>query len=323
MPNQAPQRLVALCLAALIALAGRPAFATIMTAQSAANPTRTAQDPEIHGDAGLAEVTVEAQRKALEKRVRGFVDRLTHSIRFSPESVPRWQAPLCFMVAGLPRAQSAFVAARLTHLAVAAGAPTRQHGCTRKDVNFYVVFTPDRARTLKYLDVHPRLLFQSDASRSQMERFLSPAGPGAVRVWHNASFVGSDRKPLVAGDSACLSMPRMPVNCAADGGSRVTLAAVQDFTEALVVVDSNRIAGITLQQLSDYIGMVGLADFALEDNFGDSPTILQLFTRAAESRPEEITDWDRAFLHALYHTSQRSVTQRESIAVSMVSDLVN
>ena len=267
-------------------------------------------------------VTVEGSRESLEKEVRTFVRQLTHTTRFASESIPRWRDALCLLVAGLPRSQGSFVAARLTQVAVAAGAKVRTRGCVRSEVNFYVVFTPDPARTLKYLNVHPALLFQSDASRHQEEQFLDPKHPHAVRVWHNAVLTGADGQRLAVGVGSCAAVPRMVINCTHDA-SRLSVQATQQFTEAVVVIDLKRLAGATLGQVSDYVAMAGLADFALDDKFGDAPTILRLFTQPTDMRPKELTQWDRAFLGALYHTDQRSVTQREHIADDMLHEVTN
>jgi hypothetical protein len=307
---------------ALLAMALQIYSAPVFSIAQAADPAPPgAQSISTPPGDELAQVTVEARRKHLEEDVKTFVDRLTHSSRFSSETVPRWRAPLCFMVAGLPRAESSFVALRLTQIAVAAGAQVRAKGCTRKDVNFYVVFTPDPARTLHYLDIHPALLFDSDASRPQIDQFLNPKADDVVRIWHNAMLSGANGQTLIRGQAACASMGRMLVNCDGGGGSRVSVSAVQQFTEAVVIVDSKRTVGLTMEQLSDYVAMVGLADFSLKDSFGDAPTILRLFTQPPEQRPPELTSWDRAFLSALYGTDQRAVTQRDRIADSIVHDV--
>jgi hypothetical protein len=155
-----------------------------------------------------------------------------------------------------------------------------------------------------------------------MDQFLDPSDTDAVRIWHNAAFANPDGKQLVRGiPGPCGAMPGMVINCVSDGGSRLSLEATQMFTEAVVVVDSRRTVGLTMEQLSDYIAMVGLADFSLKDGFGDAPTILGLFAQPPEKRPAELTSWDRAFLSALYRTDQRSVTQRDHIADRIVHDV--
>lgn len=249
-----------------------------------------------------------------------FVGKLTHSPRFSRESVPRWSQPLCFAVAGLPRSQGEFVLARLSRVATSVGAELRR-GCSRRDANFYVVFTPNPEETLKYLHHHPWLLFPSNTPPPQIERFLSPPTSDVVRVWHNAQFVSGGGAPVVTTSCAPGDGPSGPLaNCQPEA-SRLILSAVQDFTQALVVIDSTRLTGINFGQISAYVAFVGLVDFDLPDNLGDTPSILRLFTDSPEKRPDGLTAWDRAFLSALYNTDQRSPTQRGQIVSKMVDEI--
>jgi len=281
---------------------------------SASTPIPSTVSASSKGD--QAEVTVEARRETLEKQVHTFVGELTHSRRFFPESVPRWVQPLCFLVAGVPRNHAKFVIARLSQVATSVGAPLREAGCSRNSANFHVVFTPDPAATLKSLNWHPRLLFQDDAAAPQIERFLNPPKSNVVRVWHNAEFLGYDGTPVMPcpmGAGLC--------NRAID--SRISLSAVQAFTETFVVIDSTRLEGIQIGQISDYIAMVGLVDVDVDANLGDAPSILRLFSHAPDEHPEGLTEWDRDFLKALYHTDQRNAQQRGQIVTMMVNEIAH
>jgi hypothetical protein len=288
--------------------------------KSASTPTPSTDAGSSKADR-LPEVTIEARRQTLENGVHAFVDKLSHSSRFSDESIPRWTQPLCFLVSGLSRGYGEFVVARLSQVATAVGASLLKRGCAQYSANFYVVFTSNPAETLKYLHHRPALLFHGDARPPQIQRFLNPPKSDVVRVWHNAEVTGRDGVPLSAGFSTCASIPGLMVNCDT-AGSRVTLSAVQAFTQTLVVVDSTRLQGIQLGQISDYVAMVGLVDVDVDANFGDAPSILRLFTDPPNERPEALTEWDRAFLSALYHTDQRSPLQRGQIAASMVEEIL-
>jgi hypothetical protein len=308
-----------ICLAVFASIAaGREATST-----DSASPVMEATGYADTGSSNtdrVPEVTIEARRRALENQVHAFVGKLTHSPRFSGESVPRWGQPLCFAIAGLPKNKGEFVLSRLSGIASSVGAKVRAGRCSLPNANFYVVFSPNPGETLKYLHHHPGLLFHRDATRQEIAKFLSPAKPTVVRVWHNAEFVGRDDAPLGSGSSAsCASVPGALVNCDF-GASRLTIPAVQDFTRTLVVIDSSRLAGINLGQISDYIAVVGLVDFATDRNLCDAPSILCLFTDASKP-PAGLTYWDRAFLRALYNTDRRNSLQRMQIAASMVHDL--
>ena len=271
----------------------------------------------------LPEVTINARREAVEKEVHTFVGKLTHSRRFSAESVPRWTQPLCFLASGLPRSHAEFVVARLSKLALSIGARLQKVGCSRSSANFLVVFTPKPLETLKYLNHHPALLFHGDARPQQINSFLSPPESEVVRVWHNAEVRAPDGTPLDPGGAGrCAQMPGVSVNCAPKA-SRVASSASQVFTQALVIVDSTRLQGIQLGQISDYIAMAGLVDLDLDTDFSDAPSILRLFSAPPDKRPEGLTDWDRAFLSALYQTDQGNPLQRGQIVTKMVGELAH
>jgi len=303
------------CLSVDIRAAPAEAEPKALSTTAAANPGSLNTDR-------LPEVSIEARREILENEARSFVRTLTHSSRFSAESVPRWSSqPLCFLVAGLPRKRAEFVTARLAQLAASVGAPLRKAGCSRDAANFYVVFTANPDLTLKYLHHHPTLLFHSDANPTQIEQFLSPAKSQVVRVWHNADLVGRDGVPLARGGSpACASLPGAWVNCD-PGASRVILAAVPAFTQSVIVIDSRRVQSIPLAQITDYLAMAGLVEVDLDTNFGDAPSILRLFSVPPNERPAGLTAWDRAFLGALYHTDQRSPVQRGQMVTKMADEI--
>lgn len=268
----------------------------------------------------LPSVTIEAQAQ-LEKRVQKYVGKITSSTRFQREFLARWSKPLCFEVAGLPRRDAEFMVSRLTKIALSVGAQVQPRECTRRKANFYVVFTPDPARTLKYLKWHPRLLFDRDASIGQINKFLADTTPLPVRVWHNGQEVGRYGRPIET-NVYCAGYDTgfMPTNCES-GASRVTLSASEGLTEAVIVFDANRINGMNMGQLSDYTAMAGLVDLEINADLADAPTILRLFTQEEGSRPQGLSEWDQAFLNATYHTDPKSVDQRGAIARVVAHDL--
>ena len=89
------------------------------------------------------------------------------------------------------------------------------------------------------------------------------------------------------------------------------------FSLAVVVVDTAWPAPVKLRQLVDFAALAGLADIALDANIGDTPSILRVFDQPAAGQAPGLTSWDEAFLSALYHSEQASVTQRSLIAVKM------
>lgn len=263
-------------------------------------------------------VTIQAPRGTVDDRVHSFVQGITRDARFYGESVPRWRAPLCFLVAGLPRAQGEFVVGRLSQVASAAGARLAPQGCRP---NLHVVFTRQPDRLVNEWYARDRRFF-ADSSPTEIERFLHPSQqPQPVRAWYNAELVKTGGVPLSTHGSACDGAnSNVAISCLYST-SRLTWSELLDLSSVVVVVDTERANGFELGPVADYIAMVGLADINLEADVGDTPTILQLFSASDKNRPPGLSTWDQAFLHALYHSEQESKGQRSQIAVRMLHDV--
>jgi hypothetical protein len=100
--------------------------------------------------------------------------------------------------------------------------------------------------------------------------------------------------------------------------SHIILNFIWDIHRAIVAVDQTRLPGVTRGQLADYVAMVGLAQLTADLQLGDSPSILKLFSGTPQAASAGMTDWDEAFLKALYDTDQRINKQRGQIARDMV-----
>jgi hypothetical protein len=104
-------------------------------------------------------------------------------------------------------------------------------------------------------------------------------------------------------------------------GSRLNVSSVtRDILSVIVVVDANQVRDLNFGQLTDYIGLIGFAQVDLDKDTGDAPTILNLF-RAPDSRPQSMTEWDKALLHALYSTSQRDKMQLSEIQTFALKEI--
>jgi len=264
-----------------------------------------------------ATVTVQGQRSTLSDRVHTFVRQLTGDPRFYGESVARWRVPLCFRVSGLAREQGEFVIGRLSGTATAAGTPPAAQGC---HPNLYVIVTAQPDRVVKALYARDARTF-SGASPADIERFLDPSKPKAIRAWYNIEEVGPGGTALNSGGT-CYTPPggKRNVNCRYSA-SRLALDTVLELSSAIVFVDVDRVKGFELDAIADYIAMVVLSDLDLDADLGDAPTILRLFTALPSARPMALSPWDRAFLHAIYQSQQESKTERVQVEVRMIQDI--
>lgn len=256
--------------------------------------------------APLPEVTVEAQRVALEQRVENFVRRVTQNPGFSDESLIRWNVPICLFAIGLSAEDSRAVLARLSQIISAAGAPLAPGPCRP---NFAIIVTSDPDRVLEAWYKRDSQLFGS-ASPSDIRHFLDGSHSRPIHVWRNI-----DR-----GRTAGTRFGHfVPSNNRAES-SPFERNAVLGFYSIFAIIDSNRVEHANQAQLTDYVAMAGLSNVDLDADIGNAPSILQLFA-ASGDRPDGLSLWDTAFLKALYQSDQTSRSQRHEIAERVIREV--
>jgi len=284
---------------------GRAALVALLLATSAAAEP-PAKPPEQRSETELNTVTVEAQRASLERQVRTFVSAIAMQ-RFG-DSLARWEEPttICPQVAGLPRDEGEFVLARLSRIALAAGAPLGRERCKP---NFFVIVTEKPSELLKGLEKkHPEMY--TDGYYTLVRRFRSSTSP--VRVWYNAELY-DDFGIRVNSDGSG----------SGSAASAIAFSSMRDLTSVVVIVDTQRVreSGVTFGQLAAYIAMVGFAELRSDPKIGAAPTILNVFSTSEKGRAAGLSLWDQAYLKALYRTSHKDKMQLAEIRTSVVNDL--
>jgi hypothetical protein len=86
------------------------------------------------------------------------------------------------------------------------------------------------------------------------------------------------------------------------GPSRIHSGIRDDLLYVLIVVDSQKMVGTTWQQLGDYLAVVALAQIDPSANPTAFDSILNVFSNPRAY--SGLTDWDRAYLKALYSFDQ-------------------
>jgi hypothetical protein len=260
-------------------------------------------------------ITIEArrERKLLERQLDAFVG----SIIVHPwnESLARWHASVCPLVAGLPRASGEFILSRLSQIAASAHVPLGPEHCR---ANLYVVVTREPGLLLKKWRARDPQLLNDHNGEGGIRRFFDTLRP--VRVWYNVAPSSTDGVPVSADNALLGTTSDIPTN-KITAASRLVWYATQSLASVIVLVDSNRLQQLRMGQLADYIAMVGLAEVRLDSDLGSTPTILRLFDKGGESVPQSLSDWDQAFLESLYGTEQKSMMQVSEIETSMLKIL--
>lgn len=265
--------------------------------------------------APLPQVTIEAQREALERRVRTFV---SHSLQPAFDvSLTRWSVPVCPLVVGLQQDSSDYIATRVRQIATAAGVRTAAARC---EANLVILISDDPEAVLQAWykkDFHVFEGFEGASDRT-IAAFIKT--PRLARVWYN---IHTERPH---GMSYSFSMaapfnPASPRMNQMDDATRTVFAGVRAFTTVVVAFDSTRLKGIKVRQLADYSAMVGLAQIQNDADVGTAPSILRVFAASDDPKPEGLSDWDAAFLKALYGTNQQSTMQQGEITRRMASEI--
>jgi len=244
--------------------------------------------------------TVEAQQAILKERVQTFVRTITRNTGFSDDESPtRWNTPICFFAAGWGAEELLSVLTRLAQISAAAGAPLAGKACTP---NFVVVSTAEPDHVINAWSAKNKRLF-GNASALQIRHFLDSNRSRPVRIWRNIDI----------GRVATTRFGHfVPSNSHADPSPFAGNSPL-GFLSVFEIIDAGRTAGIDMRQLTDYVAMMGLSNIDIDADVGDAPSILQLFS-PARSFALRLSDWDTAFLTALYQTDQSSRSQRFEIA---------
>lgn len=265
-----------------------------------ADPPPMPAPAETESSPVLPKGTAEAAHAALERRVEIFTRALTRNPGAPDDySAVRWNTPICLLVVGLSAENASTVSARVSQISTSAGAPLARAPC---QPNFIIVATADPGQILDAWYARAKGLF-GDATPAQIREFLESSRSRPVRIWYN---IDRGRKAGMRNGHF------VPSTTQAD--SSVFLGnAVFDFLSVFAIIDTHRTEHAALNQVADYVAMIGLTDVDLEADLGGAPSILRLFSPTQDGGPSGLSNWDTAFLKALYQSNQASRTQRFEI----------
>jgi hypothetical protein len=248
------------------------------------------------------------------EQTRAFVEQLA-AISPMADQLPRWDAAICTSIAGMPARQAQFLADRIAQRAAAVGLQPGGPGCSP---NVAVFVTSDSDTFARQLFEQDRNLFAyyqtngvSTLGQGALDDLLD--APRAVRWWHISETYGADGMSF-AGDASRGGMANAPTVRA--NGTRLGAATREDLVQAIIIIDARRVQGVQLAALADYVSLVALARISPQATTVEYPTILNLFNGAQANAdgPAGLTQWDQAFLDALYKTTRSASTQRQQQA---------
>lgn len=203
------------------------------------------------------------------------------------EPLARFEDALCPGVGGMSPDYASQIVDRIRANARDLDLRVQGDGCSP---NFIVVFTPDSQATMRSIMEDSRTLFDY-TDRSERREMLQP---GPVRVFSRVIPHTRDGTPMASGKGG----RAVPTASMWSAHSRIYSAIRNDITMVFVMIDMDAAKGKSLVQLADYATIRGLA----QTKPIDEPTMDSILTLFEHEGPhsDTLTQFDRAYLHALY-----------------------
>lgn len=274
---------------------GLPQAAAPQTAPQTA-PAATPQTPPDGEAVQIDGIVVEGRR--LESYVNDFVSEVGEPAR--RRGLARWHGPVCVGVVNLRPEVAQYMVDRVSDVARELGLSAGEPGCRP---NILIVASTDSADLAKGLVTARRRNFNpghlgTNAGTRALREFQEADRP--VRWWQLSLPVNSEtgdiavRLPGMLGPDGQPASPQINVTSA----SRLRSQIRDDMARSLIIIDVDKLAGTTFQQLTDYVALIALAQINPEADTTAYPTVLNLFTDPEGTTG--LTDWDMTYLRALY-----------------------
>lgn len=214
----------------------------------------------------------------------------SHADGILEEPLPRFEDRLCPGIIGLEQEYAELLVTRVRMNAERFGLRLAEDGDC--DPNLVVAVVDDSRAYLADLVERRGYLFR-DMDPAERADMLAEDGP--FRVWHQVA--ARTRDGIRVGRNENLVMP--PEAGMWQAHSRIYRPVRHDITYALVLMDKESVRGLTLRQIADFATLRALATEYPDGASERGATMLNLFA-AEDSRPDELSDFDAAWLSRLY-----------------------
>lgn len=243
----------------------------------------------------------------------------------------RWRSEVCVSVANLQPEAAQHIIDRISAVAIDLGLTPGDPGC---NPNIIISVTDDPSGLAASLVGQSFRSFHTggsgtDQGRAKLNAFIRDERP--VRWWH-LSYPGNaetgelavrlpgfyDAKGMMAnGSDVHAYAPAVRTTSA----SRIR-SAISDFlSQVIIIVDTDEVGSLSLDQLSDYLSMVAFAQIDPAGQTREFSTILNLFDETVAT-PAGLTSWDKAYLSALYQSDLTRIqigNQRSALAAAALA----
>jgi hypothetical protein len=192
-----------------------------------------------------------------------------------------------------------YVTARIRAIAAAVGAPHDESLKCKPNVIVLFVLEPEKQAQDLLKSQSLSLGFHYPAETKSFTAFTHPVQGWYVtstRNWKGLETVDDPRAFGLFGKHEFVGQPP------GDPSSRLDNYISSQVVLATIIADSNKITGLTIGSLSDYVAVLTLTQARLSEGCSQLPSIMDLMAAdcPGDKRPDQITAGDLAYLRALY-----------------------
>lgn len=280
-------------------------------------------------------IVVEGTRKS-DAEIRTEAHAFVRAVAAAPNSsdqLARWNEAICPKVIGALPDEEKPILERLQEVAKEAGIKiSKRKHC---DPNILIAFTSEPSNVV-------RQVFEKQPHRARSipvaERGALIDGAYPVRWWYDLKMEGRYGEAPVGDNPALLNSldsrggpgfgpggsfaqsEHQAGNVSDYSSSMIGSKSRQSIGAATVVIDVNRVRKLSHDALASFVAMVALAPLKLPPKPVPTPTITNLFSDAPDERAEDLTEWDRAYLAALYNVAaNRSANVQRSSMMAKIA----
>ncbi len=233
------------------------------------------------------------------RQLSNFISEI--GVETGENQLARWHQAICPNVVGMQAEFNDYVRETIRSVAELAGARIAAEGCR---YNVIVVMTTEPQLFIANLRSDRQDLFETLSPR---DRERIGTGGDDVQLWSRVETRGERGDVMQSGEvsynvprTGSGELPWRSIRGAA--ASRISRSARSELDFRAIVIDLNRLNGQTMQQLSAFAAMLALGEFDVGEPIAPANTILNLF-HDSDATPADISDWDIAYLRALYATN--------------------
>lgn len=302
---------------------GALTLAIAFAAASSGHPSIAQSLPASATPSNESEIVVEGHRRSA---VRRYVENVAKPL--PGHQLARWNAPLCVKLDGFAAPFEAKISERISRAATTAGLAVAPSGCT---LGVLIKLTNDSDGLARALTRRrPRRIgaMTSDQPLSDAQ-IKAIEEPRTIRWMAGSATVTRDGLPVDKVPTAATSISDVLTSAHRTySSSLIRTETREDLASKIILVDAERLAGVTLNQLADYLAFVTIAAPDLASDYSGMDSIMSLFGKIASEAPVGLTRQDQAYLRAMYsipadrefRRQLRTLTERVSSTLSSPSE---